>query len=108
MALTESTTQYNIIKDNMKDTYPPPPVYKKRMNYYQWLIEDFQYWYYHDFGHPDEFKYIYIRVLEYEHDLKQKAKRLKRRWDGGIPEILEVPIYPEPHKMHANHNPEGW
>ena len=108
MALTESTTQYNIIKDNMKDTYPPPPVYKKRMNYYQWLIEGFQYWYYHDFGHPDEFKYIYIRVLEYEHDLKQKAKRLKRRWDGGIPEILEVPIYPEPHKMHANHNPEGW
>lgn len=87
---------------------PPPPEYKKRMTYYEWLIEDFQYWYYHDFGHPDEFKYIYIRVLECEYDLKQKAKRLKRRWAEGIPEILQVPIYPEPHHMHTNHNPEGW
>jgi FMN phosphatase YigB (HAD superfamily) len=87
---------------------PKTPQYKTRMNYHEYLIEDFQYWYYHDHGHPTEFKIMYVRMLDSEEDLRRKARKLKRRWEGGLPEVLQIPLYTEPHEMRANHNPQGW
>ena len=87
---------------------PEPPQYNTRMSYKEWLIEDFQHWYYHDFGHPEKFKLKHVRILECEYDLKQKAKKLKRRRADGLGEVLQIPLHTKPHKMHANHNPHGW
>lgn len=86
-----------------------PQLKPRRMNYHEWLIEDFQYWYYHDHGHPTEFKIMYVRMLDCEETLRRRARRIKRRWGDGLPEVLTIPLYTEPHEMQAtNHNPQGW
>ena len=91
-----------------QQTAPKTQQYKTRMNYHEYLIEDFQYWYYHDHGHPPENKTMYVKMLDCEETLRRRARRLKRRWDNGLPEVLQIPLYTEPHEMRANHNPHGW
>jgi hypothetical protein len=63
----------------------------------QVLIEEFQFFHYKDFGHPPHFKHKYIKILEYECDLKQRAKKQRLIWvDFPDNYILAIPLYPIP------------